>query len=549
MIIDDRLMLPIGTLLQDGKYRVERYLSSGGFGNTYVVVNTAFDERMAMKEFFMKGVSQRDGNTSVSVSNTENIVQFDSQREKFKKEARRLRKLNNANIVRVHDLFEENGTAYYVMDYVDGESLSARLKREGHPLLLHEVQRIFDQVLNALEDVHRQQIWHLDLKPGNIMMDQQGHVKLIDFGASKQMDAKGDYASTSSTLCYTQGFAPSEQVEGDVKRIGPWTDFYALGATLYNLLTNEQPPELGDVKYDGAAAFHFPASVGDDMRQLILWLMQSNYHERPQSVAEIRQWLAASQTQQQPRQQSEATQLHTQGDETRPHVNTPPVDEAATRLASSASSSSDSSETRMAQPQMVPQPEKSSNSSWMIWVILGFVALFVVIFALAKCNGSKKEAYTDECLDSLAVEPWYDEYDAVPADIVPAEGEDWVTDSIICSNIIFNAYGHEMGYGETIHHHFEGSMTDHTGPHPITLDFDFANSSPYRFENVVYTNVTFGGKIRMTGYVSDDGRAYLSGKDGSSDFNMNFSMYDYTGSATVGSKSLTVELTPYACSH
>jgi len=203
----------------------------------------------------------------------------------------------------------------------------------------------------------------------------------------------------------------------------------------------------------------------------------------------------------------------------------------------------------MAQPQMVPQPEKSSNSSWMIWVILGFVALFVVIFALAKCNGSKKEAYTDECLDSLAVEPWYDEYDAVPADIVPAEGEDWVTDSIICSNIIFNAYGHEMGYGETIHHHFEGSMTDHTGPHPITLDFDFANSSPYRFENVVYTNVTFGGKIRMTGYVSDDGRAYLSGKDGSSDFNMNFSMYDYTGSATVGSKSLTVELTPYACSH
>ncbi len=547
MIIDDRLMLPIGTLLQDGKYRVERYLSSGGFGNTYVVVNTAFDERMAMKEFFMKGVSQRDGNTSVSVSNTENIVQFDSQREKFKKEARRLRKLNNANIVRVHDLFEENGTAYYVMDYVDGESLSARLKREGHPLPLHEVQRIFDQVLNALEDVHRQQIWHLDLKPGNIMMDQQGHVKLIDFGASKQMDAKGDYASTSSTLCYTQGFAPSEQVEGDVKRIGPWTDFYALGATLYNLLTNEQPPELGDVKYDGAAAFHFPASVGDDMRQLILWLMQSNYHERPQSVAEIRQWLTASKTQQKPQQQSEATQLHVQGEETQLHGNTPPVDEAATRLASSTPSSSAPSETRMAQPQSALQPEKSGNSSWMIWVILGFVALFVIIIALVKCNGSKKEAYTEDYLEPKTEKPWYDEYDTVPADTFAAE--DWVTDSIICSNIIFNAYSHDMGYGETIHHHFEGSMTDHMGPHPITLDFDFANSSPYQFENVVYTNVTFGGKIRMKGYVSDDGRAYLSGRDGSNDFNMNFSMYDYTGSATVGSKSLTVELTPYACSH
>ncbi len=550
MIIDDRLMLPIGTLLQDGKYRVERYLSSGGFGNTYVVVNTAFDERMAMKEFFMKGVSQRDGNTSVSVSNTENIVQFDSQREKFKKEARRLRKLNNANIVRVHDLFEENGTAYYVMDYVDGESLSARLKREGHPLLLHEVQRIFDQVLNALEDVHRQQIWHLDLKPGNIMMDQQGHVKLIDFGASKQMDAKGDYASTSSTLCYTQGFAPSEQVEGDVKRIGPWTDFYALGATLYNLLTNEQPPELGDVKYDGAAAFHFPASVGDDMRQLILWLMQSNYHERPQSVAEIRQWLTASKTQQKPQQQSEATQLHVQGEETQLHGNTPPVDEAATRLASSAPSSTDSSETRMAQPQMIPQEEKSNHSSCLIAGLIALALIVLVILVgIFMANNNKKEAYLEEYVDSMAMEPYY-ESDAVTeatvaADTVPAE--ECEADSIVYLNNS-NTYNHDMGYGETIHHHFEGSMTDHMGPHPIMLDFDFANRYPFQLENVVYTNVTFGGKIRMTGYVSG-GWAYLSGRDGSNDFDMNFSMWDFDGSATVGSKSLTVELTPYACSH
>jgi len=91
-------------------------------------------------------------------------------------------------------------------------------------------------------------------------------------------------------------------------------------------------------------------------------------------------------------------------------------------------------------------------------------------------------------------------------------------------------------------------MTDHMGPHPITLDFDFSNRYPYQLENVIYTNVTFGGKIRMTGYVSE-GRAYLSGRDGSSDFDMNFSMWNFEGYAYVGSKSLTVELTPYECHH
>ena len=125
-------MLKVGTVLR-GTYRIDSYLSSGGFGNTYVATNIEFEERVAIKEFFMKGVTQRDENqTTVSVSNAENHNSFLEQKEKFKKEARRLRKLNNEYIVSVHDLFEENGTAYYVMDYVDGENLSERLKRTGN---------------------------------------------------------------------------------------------------------------------------------------------------------------------------------------------------------------------------------------------------------------------------------------------------------------------------------------------------------------------------------------------------------------------------------
>ena len=109
--INNTSMLKVGTILR-GTYRIDNYLSSGGFGNTYVATNIEFEERVAIKEFFMKGVTQRDGNhTTVSVSNAENSNSFFEQKEKFKKEARRIRLLRNPHIVNVHDLFEENGTA------------------------------------------------------------------------------------------------------------------------------------------------------------------------------------------------------------------------------------------------------------------------------------------------------------------------------------------------------------------------------------------------------------------------------------------------------
>ncbi|MDE5571892.1 MAG: serine/threonine protein kinase, partial [Prevotella sp.] len=111
--INNQSMLKVGTILR-GIYRIDSYLSSGGFGNTYVATNIEFDERIAIKEFFMKGITQRDGNhTTVNVSNKENLESFLQQREKFKKEARRLHQLSNPHVVKVHDLFEENGTAYY----------------------------------------------------------------------------------------------------------------------------------------------------------------------------------------------------------------------------------------------------------------------------------------------------------------------------------------------------------------------------------------------------------------------------------------------------
>ncbi len=275
-------MLAQGTLLRNGTYRVERQLASGGFGNTYLVKNVAFNELYAMKEFFMRGVNMRNG-MEVTVSIPDNHTSYDSQREKFKKEAIRLRSLNNPHIVKVHDLFEENSTVYYIMDYIDGQSIGEQLKRTGQPMSEQQTWTLLPQVLNALKEVHSQQIWHLDIKPGNIMLDSKGNAFLIDFGASKQISSNG--SQTSSALCYTPGYAPVEQVEQAFDKFGPWTDFYALGATIYYMQTLQAPPTA--TALSEGDAFNFPASMSKRMQDLIRWMMKPQRKLRPQSVDDI----------------------------------------------------------------------------------------------------------------------------------------------------------------------------------------------------------------------------------------------------------------------
>ena len=291
--INELNMLRVGTILH-GTYKIESYLSSGGFGNTYLAKNIEFDETYAIKEFFVKGVCQRDGNsTTISVSNAENTNSFEQQREKFKKEARRLRSLSNPHIVKVYDLFEENGTAYYVMDYVDGENLSARLKRTNAPLAESEVRNYLNQILDGLEAIHNEGMFHLDIKPANIMVDSHNVVKLIDFGASKQQSTVGG-ATMSTGISYTNGYAPSEQMAQSYDKFGPWTDFYALGATMYKLLTNQDPPSVSDLSEDETEDKHLALpmpNVSEEMKTLVVWMMQVNRLKRPKNVGEIRRIL------------------------------------------------------------------------------------------------------------------------------------------------------------------------------------------------------------------------------------------------------------------
>ena len=389
--INNASMLKVGTILH-GTYRIDRYLSSGGFGNTYVATNIEFDERVAIKEFFMKGVTQRDDNqTTVSVSNSENTNSFLEQKEKFKKEARRLRKMQNEHLVRVHDLFDENGTTYYVMDYVDGENLSEWLKRTGRPMTESEVRLILPQILDALKAVHNEGFCHLDIKPSNIMLEKGGKIKLIDFGASKQLGANGTLTTNAPTaFAQTPGYAPREQTEQNLNKIGPWTDIYALGATLYNLLTNKRPPLPtdidDDISEDKHLALPMPADISKQMKDLVLGLMQTNRLRRPQSIAEVQKRISSNKPELQP--QSLKTDTKVGKDEVTvvagegTIIGTPPKKPVP--------------EKNPIPPRQPKGPEKNeepSDSNPLAFIVGGLFIFFVIIFSVAmwRSNGEVEE--------------------------------------------------------------------------------------------------------------------------------------------------------------
>ncbi len=287
-------MLEVGTLLRN-IYRIDAHLGSGGFGKTYLATNVEFEEKVAIKEFFMKDICHRKKNhLTVEVVNSSNQEQFDKQLSVFKREARRMRRMNNPHIVQVHDIFEENGTAYFVMDYINGKSLGDQLEELNTPFdSTWLLQSILPQMLDALEVVHCLSIWHLDIKPDNIMLDANGNATLIDFGASKQIDPNsGTPGNVASVMLLTLPYAPSELRDGDYSRIGPWTDLYSLGATLYKLATNKKPPQPSVIDAEGPSAFKFLEGTNEDFQRIVQWLMRTRVDRRPRDVQEVKNALS-----------------------------------------------------------------------------------------------------------------------------------------------------------------------------------------------------------------------------------------------------------------
>ena len=273
--------LQAGSLLGGGKYKIEKVLGQGGFGITYLAEQTSLGRKVAIKEFFMKEHCERDSGTSyISVPSSGSRELVDRFRQKFIKEARNIASLEHKHIVPIIDVFEENGTAYYVMKYFSGGSLSFNSAIPEDVAL-----RYTNQLASALRFIHQKRMMHLDVKPSNILLDDEDNVVLIDFGLAKQYDNAGQQTSTTP-VGISHGYAPIEQYRsGGVSAFSPATDIYSLGATLYKLLTGTVPPEAMDLVATGLPAC--PANVSAETWNAVKSAMQPAASSRPQSVDEF----------------------------------------------------------------------------------------------------------------------------------------------------------------------------------------------------------------------------------------------------------------------
>ena len=290
-----------GNTLQGGKYRIEKVLGQGSFGITYLASyattiegalgKMTVDIKVAIKEFFMSEVNQRNEQTHGVEGSSSTI--FTNYRIKFRKEAQNLASLHHPHIVQVTDVFDENNTTYYVMQYIEGMSLDSFIASKGR-VSAEDTILIAAQIGQALSYMHQRHMLHLDLKPGNIMLDKQGQVHLIDFGLSKQYDSNGEPESSTSIGMGTPGYAPIEQANrmGQGKQFQATIDVYAFGATVYKMLTGRRPDDASVILNDGFP-FGFLQQLGvqQDMINAVQRAMAPQRNARFQTVTEFVQAL------------------------------------------------------------------------------------------------------------------------------------------------------------------------------------------------------------------------------------------------------------------
>jgi formylglycine-generating enzyme required for sulfatase activity len=239
-----RDLLQPGTLLYDGKYRINEPLGRGGFGVTYLAKDERLGRSVAIKEFFPREVVQRAPAGNKIITPSTQTEAFQHGIKHLMREGRILAELDHPNVVRILDYFEENGTAYLVMEMINGQSLRDELEDAGRAGLPESrVRELIEQLVLALEVIHERKIYHLDLKPENVMIRARDHcAKLIDFGAARQIGLPH-----TTKQPHTPAYAPWEVVAGDLRDdIGDHSDLFAFGMMLHELLTGELPPPFMD---------------------------------------------------------------------------------------------------------------------------------------------------------------------------------------------------------------------------------------------------------------------------------------------------------------
>ena len=255
-------LLP-GSVLQNGKYKIDKVLGFGSFGITYKALafvqdnGISINTQVAVKEFFMHDFSSRAEDDGIIINSESSIIR--NYMHKFKQQADRVKSLNHDNINKVLDVFYENNTYYVVYEFIDGVTMYNYVKNNGK---LSESGSLFviKEIGSALRYIHNKNIVHLDVKPGNMMISKDHHVYLIDFGLSKQYNKDGEAETSTSWGLGTPIYSPMDRQSSRGGRIPLTFDIYGLAASLYNMLTGQLPPEAADVLNDG-----FPS---DSLRQL-----------------------------------------------------------------------------------------------------------------------------------------------------------------------------------------------------------------------------------------------------------------------------------------
>lgn len=288
-MVGDPAALPEGTSV--GSYQILSVIGHGGFGVTYKAQNFETGQLAAIKEYFPQGTSVRDGEW-VEIRDPHSEETFRWGLGRFVEEAETILRFNHKNIVRIEQIFGQHGTAYAVLEFVDGISLQKWLIDGGVAPDQESIDAFTSDIIDALDQVHRNEILHRDIAPKNILLRADGSPVLIDFGSARQMVCAKTMAMTA---LITPHYAPYEQYLTTGSGQGPWTDIYAFAATLYELISGSRPPEapnriLGTDDYIGAAAaarqIYRPRFL-----KAIDWGLSSRREARPQSVGEWRKAL------------------------------------------------------------------------------------------------------------------------------------------------------------------------------------------------------------------------------------------------------------------
>lgn len=279
--------LTAGTALGD-RYVLGKVIGSGGFGITYLAYDTEDERKVAVKEYYPRGVAVRspDGYTIEPITSLHK-PDFESGIQRFRNESRILSSLgDNTDVINVYDTFEQNGTVYYAMEYINGVTAGEYVQRRGK---ISEGQALYAaiKIASAFEQIHRKNIIHRDISPGNIMIDLKGNVKLVDFGNARTFS----YEETNSmTVSLKPGYAPLEQYQHHGKH-GPWTDIYSLGAVLYYMLTLNEPGDpmtrLNDDSEFCGALFGINAQLAAVIRKMTAIKIENRYTQNEELLSDL----------------------------------------------------------------------------------------------------------------------------------------------------------------------------------------------------------------------------------------------------------------------